>query len=162
MIRNTHLNRFVALASLVLVLLVGNVLQAAQFGEVRPEVIEVFTSSDLPITGGAAIAPALSRETSYLKIYNLDGIRLVEAELSTGLTGDPEQAKRVVLQRIKQLDEVGRAKIQCVATGLAKAIQYGINRYPAIVFNRKAVVYGITDLTVALEQYRAWHTGRRP
>ena len=30
-------------------------------------------------------------------------------------------------------------------------MQYGIDRYPAVVFDGEAVVYGVTDLTVALE-----------
>jgi len=52
--------------------------------------------------------------------------------------------------------------MDAAATALAKAMQYSIDRYPAVVFDGEIVVYGVTDLTVALEQYRVWHTGRRP
>lgn len=150
------------MGTLVLVALAGNVVQAAELTAGHPRLIEVFTSSDLPITGGAVISSALGRPTPDLQIYNLDGIQRIEAKLSKDLTADPEQSKRIVLQRIQQLDEVSRAQMQRAAMGLAKAVQYGVDRYPAIVFDGQVVVYGITDLEVALQHYRAWRTGNQP
>jgi integrating conjugative element protein (TIGR03757 family) len=52
--------------------------------------------------------------------------------------------------------------MQRAAMGLAKAVQYGVDRYPAIVFDGQVVVYGITDLEAALQHYRAWLTGDQP
>ena len=40
-------------------------------------------------------------------------------------------------------------------------MQYGVDRYPAIVFNGEAVVYGLTDLSNALDHYRTWQAGTR-
>ena len=42
------------------------------------------------------------------------------------------------------------------ALGLARAVQYGVDRYPAIVFNATAVVYGVTGLVEAVQRYDAW------
>jgi integrating conjugative element protein (TIGR03757 family) len=162
MTRNTHSNRFVSWGSLVLVILAGNVVNAAELTAATPRVIEVFTSSDLSITGGAVTNSAPGRPTSDLQIYNLDGIQSIETKLSIGLTADPEQSKRVVLQRFQQLHDDDRAQMQYAAMGLAKAVQYGIDRYPAIVFDGQVVVYGLTDLEVALQHYRAWRTGNQP
>jgi len=159
---NTHSNRFVTWGSFVLVILAGNAVQAARIEAVTPQVIEVFTSSDLPFTGGAVISPAPGRPTADLQIYNLDGVQRVEAKLSEGLTSDPEQSKHIVLQRIQQLGATDRAQMQRAAMGLAKAVQYGIDRYPAMVFDGQVVVYGLTDLEVALQHYRAWRTGNQP
>ncbi len=50
---------------------------------------------------------------------------------------------------------------QRAALGLLKAAEYGIDRYPAIVFDGYAVVYGVTDIGEALRQYRVWQ-GRVP
>jgi integrating conjugative element protein (TIGR03757 family) len=137
MTENTRSIRFASWVSLVLVILAGNVVQAARIEAVTPQVIEVFISSDLPITGGAVISPAPGRPTADLQIYNLDGIQRVEAKLSEGLTSDLEQSKRVVLQRFQQLQEEDRAQMQRAAMDLAKALQYGVDRYPAIVFEGK-------------------------
>lgn len=161
MIGNTHSNRFACWGPLVLVILAGNVVQAAQIEAVTPRAIEVFTSSDLPITGGTVINPVPGRPTSELQIYELDGIQRIEAELSRDLTADPEQSKRVVLQRFQQLHEDDRARMQRAAMGLAKAMQYGVDRYPAIVFNGEVAIYGVTDIGEALDRYRLWREGRK-
>jgi len=66
------------------------------------------------------------------------------------------------LQRIQQLDEQARASIQNAAVGLAKAMQYRVDRYPAIVFDGKVVVYDLTDLRTALDHYQTWQAVNRP
>lgn len=142
-------------------ILAGNVVQAAELEAATPQVLEVFTSIDLPITGGAAINTDTARSKTELQIYELDGIQRIEAKLSKDLTADPEHSKRIVLQRIQQLDEVARAQMQRVAMGLAKAVQYGIDRYPAIVFDGEVVIYGVTDIRAALLQYQQWREGEK-
>jgi integrating conjugative element protein (TIGR03757 family) len=52
--------------------------------------------------------------------------------------------------------------MQQAAIGLAKAVQYGVDRYPAMVFDGGAVIYGVTDIHQALLRYRQWREGRRP
>lgn len=98
---------------------------------------------------------------SELHVYELDGIQRMEAKLSEGLTADPEQSKQVVLQRFQQLHEDDRARMQRAAMGLAKAMQYGINRYPAIVFDGDVAIYGVTDIGEALHRYQQWQEGRK-
>jgi len=161
MTRNTYLNRFVCWGSLVLVILAGNVVQAVELAAATPRVIEVFTSTDLPIAGGADTSSAPGRPSFNLQIYNLDSIQRIEAKLSEGLTPDHEQSRRVVLQRFQQLREEDRAQMQRAAMGLAKAMQYGVDRYPAIVFNGELAIYGVTDIGEALDRYRLWREGRK-
>ncbi|HFD87131.1 MAG TPA: TIGR03757 family integrating conjugative element protein [Gammaproteobacteria bacterium] len=159
MIRKTHSNRFVSWGALVLVVLVGNVAQAVQRAVVRPHIIEVFTSADLSVTGEAAINRQPTHREIEIHVYELDGIKHIEAKLSKGLTANPDQSKRIVLQRIQQLNEAGLARMKRTAMGLAKVVQYGINRYPAIVFDGEVVIYGVTDLREALRQYQQWRAG---
>ncbi len=45
--------------------------------------------------------------------------------------------------------------------GIALASALAIDRAPAIVFDRTAVVYGEVDVEVALGRYRAWLAGSR-
>ncbi|PLY13899.1 MAG: TIGR03757 family integrating conjugative element protein [Sedimenticola sp.] len=155
MIRNSRSIRFVVPVRIVLVLFAG-VVQAGRPVEVHPYLLEIFTTTDAPIAGEAGInRQALSGEKEF-HVYELDGIRRTEAKLSEGLPADPEQSKRVVLQRFQQLSEEDRTRIQRAAMGLAKATQYGVDRYPAIVFDGQAVVYGVTDVQTALAHYRTW------
>ena len=120
--------------------------------------IEVFTLSGQPIAANAA---ATSPQVD-VQQYELDRIHLIETRLSRSLPADPKQARAIVLDRLQHLDRVASDSLQQTATGLAKAMQYGIDRIPAIVFYRQAVVYGVTDVQIALDYYRAWKSEERP
>lgn len=160
MIGKTQSIRFVVLVSVVLALFAGGVVQAAQNRPGNPHLVEVFTTSGSPIARDADL-PRPSFGVIDLQIYKLDGIQRIEAKLSEGLTADPEQSKRVVLQRLQQLHEEDRAQMQRTAMGLAKALQYGVDRYPAIVFNGEVAIYGVTDIGEALRRYQEWREGRK-
>ena len=83
--------------------------------------------------------------------------RVKRLETLANLRGSEEAAKAEALRRVQQLDDTRMAPAKNAAIGLAKAIQYGVDRYPAIVLNERAVVYGVTDLVEALNRYEAWH-----
>jgi len=151
--------QFVWLISLILV--AGTTL-ADPHGLNPPRVIEVFTSVQYPVIETNATGSGTHLRGLEITLYEIDGIQSVERDLSLNLPVEPQQSKQIALQRIQNLDEQTRSRMQSVATALAKAMQYGIDRYPAVVFDGEAVVYGVTDLTLALEQYRAWRTGWRP
>ena len=114
--------------------------------------VEVFTASEHPITG---VEDERLRATTVMA-YSVDGLERFESGLSEGLPPDPEAAKTEALRRIQQLDDARLAPAKNAAIGLARAVQYGVDRYPAIVFNGTAVVYGVTDLVDAVERYDAW------
>lgn len=120
--------------------------------------IEVFTLSGHPIEANtAAISPQMD-----LQQYELDRIRLIETRLSRELPADPKQAEAIVQDRFQHLDRATSNSLRQSAVGLAKAMQYGIGRIPAIVFDGQAVVYGLTDVQIALQYYRAWKSEGRP
>jgi len=144
----------------VMALLVAGVAQAGQSEDQHLRLVEVFTTTDLPVTGEAAITGEAAHAKTEFQVYELDGIHRIEAKLSDGLTADPEQSKQVVLRRFQQLHEEDRARMQRAAMGLAKAMQYGINRYPVIVFDGEVAIYGVTDIGEALHRYQEWREGR--
>ncbi|MEW8538083.1 MAG: TIGR03757 family integrating conjugative element protein [Candidatus Thiodiazotropha endolucinida] len=155
MIRNSRSIRFVVPVRIVLAFF-ASVVQAGQLVEPHPHLVEVFTTTDSPIAGEAGISRRALRGEKEFHVYELDGLRSTEAKLSEGLPADPEQSKRLVQQRFQQLRQEDRTRIQRAAMGLAKAMQYGVDRYPAIVFDGQAVVYGVTDVQTAITHYRAW------
>lgn len=142
-------------------ILAVNVVYAAELAAATPQVIEVFASSELPITGKAAINPDSVRPKTEIHVYELNGIQHIETKLSKDLTADPEQSKRIALRRIQHLEEADRARMQRAAMGLAKAMQYGMDRYPAIVFDSEVAIYGVTDINEALQRYQEWQEGRK-
>ncbi len=90
------------------------------------------------------------------RIHRVDDRQQVERELTgTGLPGDPEQARAIVMQRMKtmgaQLNERVIASLEAVKLSVA----WNIQRVPAIVFDGQRAVYGVTDVERALAIARA-------
>ena len=110
--------------------------------------VEVFTTSELPIFTDI--------KADRDELYEIDAIKRFEAQLSRGLPSDADAARRQAIERVAQVDEGRMQRVQRAAVGLSKAVQYGIDRYPAVVFDGEAVVYGVTDLAEALHRYRQW------
>ena len=124
---------------------------------VTPRSIEIFTTTDQPIN---AIDRFVEKHMHVaLQIHTLDAIKGLEDTLSQGLAADPDKAKRLVLDRLQQLNKGTRSQLEHSATALAKAVQYGVEKYPAMIFDGELVVYGLTDLSVALMHYGLWRAG---
>jgi integrating conjugative element protein (TIGR03757 family) len=144
---------------MTLMLLASHIVQAEQPGTNPPRVIEVFTATDRPVSPSSIDRLTGQAINIELQVYQIDGIRQVEGALSRHLPSDPAVAKRVALNRIQQLDDLATARLHQAAIGLTKALQYGINRYPAMVFDGQCVVYGVTELGQVLRQYHLWQGG---
>ena len=154
------MNRLLFILLLLTTVIGFNSLQAASSDQ-KVLSVEVFTTADRPVRWGPEVE---SKDAHFidLQVYELNGIQLVETALSKDLPTEQNQAKLTALERIQQLDEQAMPAIQNAAVGLAKAMQYGIDRYPAIVFGGEVVVYGLTDPNAALDRYRKWRVGTRP
>jgi integrating conjugative element protein (TIGR03757 family) len=139
-------------------LMIGELGWAAPQGD-GPVRAEVFTAQNLPMQPirreDAASAPRM------IEVYALDGIERFDAILSEQLPIDPNAAKRAAMARIPPRDSAEVKQVERTAVGLVRAAEYGIDRYPAIVFDGHAVVYGVTDLGEALRHYRMWQ-GKAP
>jgi integrating conjugative element protein (TIGR03757 family) len=121
--------------------------------------VEAFTTTYREVQWESVAGTNEVHKNIDVQIYELDGIQRFEAQLSSNLPADPNQSKHIALQRIQQLDEANRARMQRAAVGLAKAVQYGVDRYPAVVFDSAAVVYGVTNIHKALLHYQQWREG---
>lgn len=99
------------------------------------------------------------REPENTTVYNIERIAHLQQALSKDLPSDPEKAKQLVLDSFQRIDTQLSHELENAANGLVQAMQYGIDRYPAIVFDGKAVVYGITDVRAATQRYQQWQAG---
>ena len=140
-----------------LLLVLSHVTQAEKLVAMTPTSIEIFTSIDQPMS---AIDTFVAKHPEIdVRIHKLDAIKQLESKLSQRLSADPDKAKRLVLDRLQQLNKGTRSQLEHSATALAKAVQYGVEKYPAMVFDGELVVYGLTDLSVALMHYGLWRAG---
>ncbi len=82
---------------------------------------------------------------------------MLEAELADNLPTDSERANAIVQQRVKQGGTDLQRRIGTAYQDITDAWSLGITRIPAIVVDRRYVVYGETDVARAvarIDQYR--------
>ena|GEM_PF-535166 len=91
-----------------------------------------------------------------LTVYDLDGLARLNATLSYQLPHEKAAAKAMAATRLAALTERQQADLRATATGLLAAQRYGLARYPVMVINGEAVLYGLTDPTEAVRQYQRW------
>ena len=138
-----------ARAHLILSIVLTGALCEPVLADKTPSEIEVFIDSMNPVANYA----------DGITVYYIDRIDRLQQELSKDLPTNPEAAKQTALRRFQRMDNKLSHELENAANGLVQAMQYGIDRYPAIVFDGKAVVYGITDVRAATERYRQWQAG---
>ena len=118
--------------------------------------LEVFTAAEFPVSG----QDDRRLQGATVTVYAVDDLEQFETTLSQNLPADAGAAKAEALRRIGELDDARMAPAKDAAIGLAKAVQYGVDRYPAIVLDGRAVVYGVTDLVDAAARYETWRRGQ--
>lgn len=119
-------------------------LLAAGSAQADPRV-EAFTDHAHPLIHTGAFAQ--------VTVYRIDGLQRAQDQLSEGLPGDADAAARVASSRLAAHPAL-KDRMMAAGQGLALAhLQYRLDRYPAIVLNGTAVIYGVTDLAVARRLY---------
>jgi integrating conjugative element protein (TIGR03757 family) len=108
------------------------------------------------ITGQEALERAWPG--AHIVIFDLGAPQQFEDRLSAGLPNDPVRAQRLLEQRLQATDL--EAEALSAFAGLLRAARLGLDRLPAVVFDDAAIVYGVTDLSEAAEQYARWPDGQ--
>jgi integrating conjugative element protein (TIGR03757 family) len=89
------------------------------------------------------------------RVIELDRAARIEAELSADLPADPERAEYAARQRVQ--DPELQHRLQSAYQGIAEARSLGVAKVPAVVVDRRYVVYGEADVSRAvarIESYR--------
>lgn len=107
-----------------------------------PGRVEVYASSSMYIAnaGGAPV-------------YRVDARQQLHAEINRGgpLPANPQQAQLIAMQRMRANRPALEARTREVVDTLGRVLDSGITRVPAVVIDRQRVVYGVTDVAVALQ-----------
>lgn len=95
--------------------------------------------------------------TPGVRLIELDAPARIKAELSSKLPSDPAQASLIVQQRLKHGGAELQERLARAHQGVIDAWSLGVTKVPAIVVDRRYIVYGETDTLRALacvENYR--------
>jgi integrating conjugative element protein (TIGR03757 family) len=95
-----------------------------------------------------------------LQVYRLDAMTLIEEQLSQGLPAVEAQALAVLQRMESEIRRKYQAQIINASNGMTLAIHYRLDRLPAVVIDRKAVIYGVPDVERALAIYQQSAGGR--
>ena len=121
---------------------------AALFGPIATAAdVLVVTDSHHPVQ-----APAGAR------VIELDHAARIEIELAAHLPTDPRQAAALVRQRLHAGGEALQRRIGHAYQGVADAWGLGIARIPAVVVDRRYVVYGEPDVPRAIARIDAYRS----
>ena len=91
------------------------------------------------------------------RVIELDLPARIEAELAAGLPTDPTQAAAIVQQRLREGGQDLQRRLGRAYQDVAQAWGLGITKVPAVVVDRRYVVYGESDVARAaarIETYR--------
>ncbi|MBL3624190.1 TIGR03757 family integrating conjugative element protein [Pseudomonas syringae pv. actinidiae] len=96
------------------------------------------------------------------RLILLDDSERLEAKLSEGLPADPQRAAAIMQQRLRSSD-AQRLQQDLVAAqqNLVDAWTLGVTKIPAVVVDRRYVVYGETDVGSATRSIARWKGGMR-
>jgi len=89
------------------------------------------------------------------RVVELDLPARIEAELSAGLPANPGQAAAIVQQRLREGDKTLQRRIGGAYQDVADAWGLGIAKIPAVVVDRRYVVYGEPDVARAIARIKA-------
>jgi len=96
------------------------------------------------------------RGTADACLIELDAPSRIEAALSAGLPTEPQLAAALMQQRLKA-DDTGRVKELAAAyQGVADAWSLGVTAVPAVIVDRRYVVYGDPDAAHAVARIQTW------
>lgn len=99
-----------------------------------------------------------------ITIYDLAAPKLAVADLNAALKlpANPALATALAKEYLQSHQAELAGRILPTYVGLGKAINLGVSHYPALVFNDKAVIYGVTDIQEGLRLYQNWQQGKTP
>lgn len=99
--------------------------------------------------------------THDVRVIELDLPARIEAQLTTYLPNNPEQAGAQLRQRLHAGGDSLQQRLREAYQGVVDAWQLGITRIPAVVVDRRYVVYGEPDVARALERITAHRSSQR-
>jgi len=120
-------------------------------GTAPPVHVEAFVNSAVRLTHAEGAT-----------VYRVDGLQLLEAELSQGLPKDEAQASEMARERMQRMGPSLQERATQAAHAITLAATYGINRVPAIVLDGSSIVYGVTDVSRAVDIYRQQQATKGP
>ncbi|MBS7560169.1 TIGR03757 family integrating conjugative element protein [Pseudomonas sp. RC4D1] len=96
-----------------------------------------------------------------VQVVQLDRAQQIETKLEENLPTDPQRAAVIVRHRLEQGGPDLQHEIDRAYQGITDAWQQGITSLPAVVVDRRYVVYGEPNVQRALQTIEAFRSSER-
>lgn len=100
------------------------------------------------------------RAPADVRIVELDRAAHLEADLAAGLPDTPDAASAVVRQRLRTGGEPLQQRLAQAWQDVADAWSLGVTKLPAVVLDRRYVIYGEPDVARAVARIKAFQDHR--
>jgi integrating conjugative element protein (TIGR03757 family) len=107
--------------------------------------VRVFTDRHHPIEAHAGV-----------RVVELDDAARIESALAADLPSDPAEAAAVVQQRLRDGGDALQHRLADAYQDVTDAWGLGVTKIPAVVVDRRYVVYGETNVSRALARIEAY------
>ncbi|MDR3221162.1 MAG: TIGR03757 family integrating conjugative element protein [Candidatus Accumulibacter sp.] len=94
------------------------------------------------------------------RLIELDQPTRIKAELSAGLPTDLHRAADIARQRLREGGDTLQRRLHEAYQGVADARNLGVTKIPAVVADRRYVVYGESDVSRAIARIDAYRNAR--
>lgn len=115
------------------------------------------TAADIRIFAARTISISAPANTA---VIYLDDATAIEARLSANLPANQDRAETIARRRLQAGGQVFQHELAIAWQGVADAWSLGIITLPAIVVDRRYVVYGEPDVAKAVARIEAYRRER--
>jgi integrating conjugative element protein (TIGR03757 family) len=91
-----------------------------------------------------------------VRVVELDDAARIESALAADLPSDPAEAAAVVQQRLRDGGDPLQHRLSDAYQDVTDAWSLGVTKIPAVVVDRRYVVYGETNVSRALARIEAY------
>jgi integrating conjugative element protein (TIGR03757 family) len=91
-----------------------------------------------------------------VRVVELDAAARIETALAADLSSDPARAAAIVQQRLKDGGVALQRRLAEAYQGVTDAWSLSVTKIPAVVVDRRYVIYGETDVARALARIEAY------
>jgi integrating conjugative element protein (TIGR03757 family) len=99
------------------------------------------------------------KATEGVTVIRLDTAQEIEANLAADLPADPRRAQTIVQERLKQGGAQLQRDLASAYQGVADAWSLSVSTVPAVVVDRRYVIYGEPDVARAVARIEAYRRG---
>jgi integrating conjugative element protein (TIGR03757 family) len=96
-----------------------------------------------------------------VRVTELDAAHRIEARLARGLPPNPERAAAVATQRLRALTPELTQALAGAYQGIVDAWSMGVTKIPAVIVDRRYIVYGERDVERAVSEIERYRRTRR-